>query len=165
MLTQDFVENWRRRERIRKTETAALSLTAEQAKLRKQNEEDEQFERLRVRFLLLCARYIAAFRNPTAGDLNEITLELERVRQKLTKIKQGIEFLLNRLEAVSAAANESGGLSTENEILFKACVGFGDEITIFFGALSAEYREQSGQRSSNDGPGAVDLAEAPIESA
>jgi hypothetical protein len=68
----------------------------------------------------------------SAGSLEAVGLiitELEEARQHLASTTVGIDFLIGLLEYLAAEAKTKGVLSDQNEVLLKACCGFGSKET------------------------------------
>ena len=93
MLVQDFIENWWRRERIRRAETAELRTRAGFLDLRTMLNDEDHVEKLRFRFLLLYGEYVKILGSSVPTDVGDIMAESEEVRQELMATVKGVEFL------------------------------------------------------------------------
>jgi hypothetical protein len=125
MLVQDYVENWWRRERIRRAEAEELRNRLTVLYLRNYLRRTDEVEKLRSRFLVLGRNYLNALRSRPVGDVSDITAEFEEVRQELLSTTLGLGFLQEMLEYLNRVATQEGFLPLEDEILVQACCGFG----------------------------------------
>src|SRR5438874_13305992 len=116
MLVQDFIENWWRRERIRRAETAELRTRAGFLDLRTMLNDEDHVEKLRFRFLLLYGEYVKILASSVPTDVGDIMAESEEVRQELMATVKGVEFLLTEVEPLSRTLKKTGTLSAADEV-------------------------------------------------
>ncbi|MGH9498281.1 MAG: hypothetical protein ACRD3L_03995 [Terriglobales bacterium] len=128
MLVADIIENWWRRQRVRRAESADLQNRLDTSWIRDKFHRDDEVETLKSRFLDLLRKYIVAVCTQPLQDIGAITAKLEEVRQQLANTSVGGDFLIQRLEAVEVQAREKGQLSREYVALMLACCGFENEM-------------------------------------
>jgi hypothetical protein len=151
LLVADFVENWWRRERIRRAEAVELRNRLETLAMRGDLRRADEVKKIRSRFLVLYGKYVAALSSRSQDSLHDITAELEDVRTELASTTPGIDFLLESLGYLERKAKEKGVLSTEDEVLVQACCGFGSEEARTFLNLNLISRRES-QKSAPKNP-------------
>ena len=132
MLVSDYVENWWRRERIRRAEQLDLETRAEVHAIRKQVEQEDEVEKLKTRFWVLYKRRIA----PNERGSEETILELEEVRAKLLSTSKGAGFLLEKLGELRKGVEKEGTLSPDEEMLVEACCGVTSLPTYYIRAVN-----------------------------
>jgi hypothetical protein len=150
ILVADFTENWWRRERIRRAETSELKNRLAWLDMRNDLRRDDEVEALRSRFFVLFGMYLKAFRARSLEAVGEITREFQEVRQQLTSTTLGIDFLLGLLQYLSGEAKNKGVLSDQNEIMLKACYGFGSQDTDICLKFSLINRRESQNWATKD---------------
>jgi hypothetical protein len=122
-LVNDYVENWWRRERIRKAHTAELSDSLVSSLLIQKDRKVGDAEALTWRFAFLCDRYQQAV-SGEGEQLDEIITELQDIRKKLLSTTFGIGYLIDHLEAVKQSVAGSGKVGAEDEAWYRTCSGF-----------------------------------------
>jgi len=127
ILAADVVENWWRRQRVRRCESAALRNRLDTGCIRERYRNLEEIESLKVRFLLCLGKYTAVRAGAPGSDLTEVTTELENARQELASTSLGLEFLIKIVSAIQTEAASKGQMSDASEVNLRACVGFADE--------------------------------------
>jgi hypothetical protein len=150
MLAADVIENWWRRERMRRAETSELENRLAWLDMRHELRREDEIEALRSRFCVLFAMYLKAFGAGSLEAVAEITRELEEVRQQLISNTLGIDFLVGILKYLAGEAKKKGLISTENEILLKACCGFASQdadVCLKFNEIA---KRQSQNRATKD---------------
>jgi hypothetical protein len=152
MLVQDFLENWWRRERIRRAETAELRTRAGFLDLRTMLNDKDQVEKLRFRFLVLYGEYAKIVASSVPTDVGEIMAELEEVRQELIATAKGADFLLTTIEPLSRTLKKAGTLSAADEVLLRACCGFGSQAATYFTSINASNPKQTKKDSQANAP-------------
>ena len=152
MLVQDFIENWWRRERIRRAETAELRTRAGFLDLRTMLNDEDHVEKLRFRFLLLYGEYVKILGSSVPTDVGDIMAESEEVRQELMATVKGVEFLLTEVEPLSRTLKKTGTLSAADELLLRACCGFGSQAATYFASINAWNPKQTKGESQANAP-------------
>ena len=127
MLVSDYVENWWRRERVRRAEQLDLETRTEVHHIRNRIEREDEVEKLKARFLVLYGRRIT----PTERESEETIIELEEVRAKLLSTSKGAGFLLEKLNKLREWVKKEGILSPEEEMLVEACCGVASLTTYY----------------------------------
>jgi hypothetical protein len=128
MLVADIVQNWWRRQRVRRAESADLENRVETLRIRDVFRRSDEIESLKASFFDLWRNYVMALRSRPSQYLGAITAKLEDVRQQLAGTSLGVEFLIRCMKGVDSEAREKGQVSLESEAMISACCGFGDEI-------------------------------------
>jgi hypothetical protein len=126
VLVSDFVENWWRRERVRRAEELELQNRLELDQLKHDLSRSDEVERLRLRFAVLFREYSIGAKFKAA---HEIPPELQQVRQDLASTAVGIDFLLLLLKLIAPSPEDAGILSPRRKALLNVISGFGHEGT------------------------------------
>ena len=148
MLVDDFVENWWRRERTRRAETVELRNRLTSLSMRNELRRDDEVEKLRSRFLVLCRNYSQALRSQSLDELGNITSELEETRAGLISTTVGVDFLLQILEPLHGRIQKKVPLSTEDVVLVLAGCGFGSREAINFRKVDDISKAKARERST-----------------
>jgi len=128
MLVADIVENWWRRQRVRRAESAELKNRVDTLRIRDVLRRSHEIESLKAPFFDLLRSYIMALRSTPSEYPSAIMAKLEDVRQQLAETSLGVEFLIGLMKGVDSEAQAKGQVSPESEAMISACCGFGDEI-------------------------------------
>jgi hypothetical protein len=128
MLVADIVENWWRRQRVRRAESADLKNRLDTSWIRDKLRSSDEVESLKATFFDLLRSYVMALRSQPSQYPSAITAKLEGVRQQLAGTSLGVEFLISLMKGVDSEAQEKGQVSLESEAMISACCGFGNEI-------------------------------------
>ena len=129
MLATDYMENWWRRERIRRAEREELEFRLDSLQMKSNLRRSDEVTALRSRFWVLFAKYSGAFQAGSLDAVEDISEKLESVRHRLASTSLGVNFLVGVLRSLQVTAKNKGVLSDENVCLLKACCGFGSEST------------------------------------
>lgn len=129
MLATDYMENWWRRERIRRAEREELKFRLDSLQMKSNLRRSDEVTALRSRFWVLFAKYSSAFQAGSLDAVEDISEKLESVRHRLASTSLGVNFLVGVLRSLQPTAKSKGVLSDENICLLKACCGFGSEST------------------------------------
>ena len=62
------------------------------------------------------------------GDLNQIVTELENARSQLASTPLGVEFLIEKVNAVKKEAESKGQISLASEVTLRGCAGFTNDL-------------------------------------
>jgi len=127
MLVADFVENWWRRQRIRRLESAELKNRIETLAIRRLLQCSDEVEVLKVQFLTLVAKYPNQPSSEDQQDRAELPIELEEIRKQLASTSVGVEFLTDTMKKIEKEAASKGEISALSEVLIFACCGFANE--------------------------------------
>ncbi len=126
MLVVDLVENWWRRQRIKRVESADIATNVIK-NASKGNEKERAISSLRSRFLEIYNQKIATLGpNLQFGDLGK---ELDEVRLQLRNTSSGISFLIDMVESVRKSLLYSKGAPANSLALLAACAGPADANT------------------------------------
>jgi hypothetical protein len=150
MLVQDFLENWWRRERIRRAETAELRTRAGFLDLRTMLNDKDKIEKLRFRFLILYGEYAKILASSVPTDVGDTMAQLEEVRQELMATAKGVDFLLTEVEPVSRTLKKTGTPSLADQIRLQTCCGFGSQAAVFYASVNDWNRQQSNGVSDSE---------------
>jgi len=126
MLVWDFVDNWWRRERVRRAEELELQNRLELGQLKDDLRRSDEVERLRLRFAVLFRDYLIGARFKAA---HEIPSDLQKVRQELASTALGIDFLLLLVKMIAPSPEDTGILTPRRRALLNVISGLGDEGT------------------------------------
>jgi hypothetical protein len=155
ILTNDFVENWWRRRRVRRCESAELTNRLDNLQIQDLYLRSDEIEPVKTRFQLFLERYQAATARTPSGELNEIVTELEHTRSKLASTSLGLDFLITKVNAVKSEAQSAGQMSDASEAALRACAGLATDFAKYCRKVNlinktesakAAERAQAGQR-------------------
>src|SRR5215831_1884639 len=96
-LVSDFVENWWRRQRVRRAESADLKNRLDTLWIRDRLRRSDEIETLKLPFFDLLRKYVIAVSSQPFQDTSAITAKLEEVRLQLSGTSLGVEFLIKRV--------------------------------------------------------------------
>jgi hypothetical protein len=123
IYTEDVVQNWWRRQRVRRSESAEIQNRAETKETYDTYLHDE-VESLKLRFQFRLEQYKSTTPSTPSGDREQIVNELENVRSQLAATPAGLEFLIERVTKVQKKAKNTGQMSPASEVDLRACGGF-----------------------------------------
>jgi hypothetical protein len=150
MLVADFVENWWRRQRVRRAESAELRNRLDTLYIRDELRRSDEVEPLRARFLGLLSKYVLTLSSQPLQDTSEITAELEEIRQQLAATSLGVEFLIKKMEGVQSEAREKDQNSLSGVAMISACCGFGSELGQICLLLNLAIKKEFGSTTGAD---------------
>lgn len=165
ILTDDFVVNWWRRQRVRRCESAALKNRLDYLQTHDFYLRSDEIEPVKIRFQLSLERYQATTASTPSVDLNEIVTELEHVRSQLASTPLGLDFLITKVNAVKSEAESTGQMSDASEAALRAYAGLTDDFAVYCRRINwinktesarAAERAQTGQRG---GTGQINVVE------
>jgi len=128
ILTNDVVANWWRRQRVRRCEAAELQNRFENLKAHDSYLRSDQIEPLKIRFCLALGQYQTTTNITPPGELNQIVTELENARSQLASTPLGVEFLIEKVNAVKKEAESKGQISLASEVTLRGCAGFTNDL-------------------------------------
>jgi hypothetical protein len=129
-LCEDAVENWWRRRRVRRCETAQIRKAARGVDFLTAVDRDRDLSMAKEKFNRLIAERLQATPMSVSREVRrpvEIHVDLDAVRCDLRRSSFGLDFLRKTLDPVFAEASKNAVLSDTSEILLSACLGTSDE--------------------------------------
>jgi hypothetical protein len=148
MLAEDLVENWWRRQRVRRSQTAELNSRLENLKMHQRFLLSDEIEALKLRFVLLVER--CQVTNCSTPDPNEIAIELEKARSELAATSLGLEFLIEKVEAVKLEVESRGQMSDASLGLLRACIGLTHDFTLFLTEVNRFNKTESAKATAGE---------------
>ena len=134
-VTDDYVCNWWRRQRVRRCESADIQGRIENPQIHDSYLGSDEVEALKLHFCLVLEQYQSAKSKPS-GDLSEIVTELENVRSRLASTPLGIEFLIHKVNAIKIEAESTGHISDASVAALRACAGLTDDFGLLYNAIN-----------------------------
>ncbi len=128
ILVADTIENWWRRQRVRRAESADLKNRLDTSWIRDELRRSNGIESLKAPFFDLLRKYVMAISSQPSQDTSAIMAKLEEVRHELAGTSHGVQFLIKRMEGVDSEAQAKGPVSREGLATILACCGFGNEL-------------------------------------
>jgi hypothetical protein len=123
MLVADYLENWWRRQRVRRAGSADL-----ESRLRTLGTREEvEPATLYAKFILLASNYATAHTASPRHDKREILAQLEEMQEQLTTTFFGLTCLVDMMKDIEEEAASQGQLSATSVAQISACCGFGTE--------------------------------------
>jgi len=163
---QDLVEYSWRRERVRRAAEQTCRDRLEKFKLQQQLKRVDEMEKLRALFIVKFEKYVE-YEN---GKQLQLPSELAEVRERLTWIPEGIDFLLSLLESLQSHLSLDGKLIFRDASLLRVIRGsaHGLDIAEWMDALTLEgdspFAMRVSQNDTRNAP-AEDIEDAALENA
>jgi hypothetical protein len=153
MIADDLVVNWWRRQRVRRAEAADLQLRLENLKIHDNYLRSDEIDSLKIRFQVLCERYLAPRTNSPFEDIAELVVALEHARSQLSSTSVGLKFLSAKVEAVKSEASSMGQMSEAAVRLLRACVGMTSDLVTYVIGFNQVIKNESGTSAEGEKTG------------
>ena len=127
MLVSDFVENWWRRERVRRAEEEELHNRLKLDQIKNDLKRSDEVEELRLRFAVLFESYSAI--NVMHQRPQDIPPELQDVLSQLASTALGIDFLILLAKMIASSVEHTEILTQRDRALLGLILGHGNEGT------------------------------------
>jgi hypothetical protein len=128
ILTSDLVDNWWRRQRVRRCQSAELQNRLTNIKIHDYYLRSDEIEPMKIRFQLSLEQYQGTGTTLTSVDLNQIVVtELEEARIQLASTPLGLDFLIERVNEVKNEAESCGQILAASQVVLRACAGLTNE--------------------------------------
>jgi hypothetical protein len=152
-LVIDFVENWWRRERIRRAEHLELSARLGIANISDKVARAGKIQKLKGEFLLLCE----SLTQDTALDARtrtQLIEKLENLRLELASSSDGVLFLRRQVRNLQSSVDRGLALNEKQIVTLRACCGLASEVTLAVLEINSGLN-QSTKSASPDSTGAL----------
>lgn len=156
----DFMQNWWRRQRVRRAET--LSLQRDPSNLRARLERMNEVQRCSFRLSDLLVRMTLEM----SSDPLSLISELEDCRVQLSRSSEGLAELQRIFKSVELDVHRTGKLSRRTYIILGACFGFNSDFSaacINVGSLettNAPSQQTANNSGSFNGPAKIEKQES-----